>query len=106
MATESMHTPLLQDRWMSIKNAKYIFNGARHLGEEISFRHGGRIESWAGKVLDDTLKHLELIDSKGLFKAIEQRAFAEVSRSETGGKGLEGVVARQSGYLNPFFELL
>ena len=39
-------------------------------------------------------------------KAIEGRAFAEVSRSETGGKGLEGVIPRSAGYLNPFFELL
>jgi beta-lysine 5,6-aminomutase alpha subunit len=106
MATEAMHTPLLQDRWMSIKNAKLIFEGAKSLGGDIEFRSGGIIEKWAEKVLDDTLAHLEMIDGKGLFKAIEERAFAEVKRTETGGKGLEGVIARESGYLNPFFELL
>ena len=42
----------------------------------------------------------------GLFKAIEERAFAEVKRTETGGKGLDGVIPRSSDYLNPFFELL
>lgn len=106
MATEAMHTPLLQDRWMSIKNAKYIFGGARDLGSDIEFKPGGKIESWAGKVLDDTLAHLESIESRGLFKAIEERAFADVSRSETGGKGLEGVIACGADYLNPFFEFL
>jgi beta-lysine 5,6-aminomutase alpha subunit len=106
MATEAMHTPLLQDRWMSIKNARYIFNGAKDLGQEISFKPGGTIENWAAKVLDDTLKHLEMIDEKGLFKAIEARAFAEVKRTELGGKGLEGVIPRATDYLNPFFELL
>jgi beta-lysine 5,6-aminomutase alpha subunit len=106
MPTEAMHTPLLQDRWMSIKNARYIFNGARQLGDDITFKPGGMIESWAAKVLDDTLAHLKMIDSKGLFLAIEQKAFAEVSRTETGGKGHDGVFARQTGYLNPFFELL
>jgi beta-lysine 5,6-aminomutase alpha subunit len=106
MATEAMHTPLLQDRWMSIKNAKYIFNGAKDLGQEISYRPNGIIEKWAEKVLDDTVAHLEMIESKGLFKAIEERAFAEVSRREDGGKGLEGVMLRSPDYLNPFFELL
>ena len=106
MATEAMHTPLLQDRWMSIKNANYIFNGAQDLGSEISFKSGGKIEKWAEKVLDDTLAHLRMIDKKGLFKAIEEKAFAEVSRKEDGGKGLDGVIERGPKYLNPFFDLL
>jgi len=106
MATEAMHTPLLQDRWMSIKNAKYIFGGAKDLGKDISFRHGGVIESWAGKVLDDTVAHLRMIESKGLMRAIEERAFAEVSRTETGGKGHDGVVEKAADYLNPFLEVL
>jgi beta-lysine 5,6-aminomutase alpha subunit len=106
MATEAMHTPLLQDRWMSIKNAKYIFNGAKDLGADITYRPGGQIEKWAGKVLQDTYAHLKMIDQKGLFKAIEERAFAEVSRTIDGGKGPEGVIARGPDYLNPFFELL
>lgn len=106
MATEAMHTPLLQDRWMSIKNAKYIFGGAKDLGKEITFRPDGVIESWAAKVLDDTHAHLTMIASKGLFKAIEEKAFAEVSRRETGGKGHDGVLLKEVDYLNPFFELL
>lgn len=106
MATEAMHTPLLQDRWMSIKNAKYIFGGARDLGADIEYKLGGKIESWANKVLDETLTHLEMIEVKGMFKAIEERAFADVSRTETGGKGLDGVITRDAGYLNPFFEQL
>jgi beta-lysine 5,6-aminomutase alpha subunit len=106
MATEAMHTPLLQDRWMSIKNARYIFNGAKDLGREISFAKDGMIEKWAEKVLADTVRHLEMIEGMGLFKAIEGRAFAEVSRTEAGGKGHDGVIERAPDYLNPFFELL
>ncbi|MCM2323176.1 MAG: lysine 5,6-aminomutase subunit alpha [Oligoflexia bacterium] len=106
MATEAMHTPLLQDRWMSIKNARYIFNGARHLGDDIEFKRGGTIEKWADKVLQDTLRHLEMIEGKGLPRAIEERAFAEVSRTEGGGKGFDGVARRHPAYLNPFFDLL
>jgi beta-lysine 5,6-aminomutase alpha subunit len=106
MATEAMHTPLLQDRWMSIRNAQYIFNGAKDLGNEIQFKPGGIIENWANKVLDDTLAHLQMIHRKGLFKAIEEKAFAEVSRKETGGKGLAGVLLKSPDYVNPLWELL
>lgn len=106
MATEAMHTPLLQDRWMSIKNARYIFNGAKDLGKEIEYKSSGIIENWAAKVLKETHQHLIMIEKKGLFKAIEERAFAEVSRTETGGKGFEGVIPRAPNYLNPLFELL
>ncbi|HRK01573.1 MAG TPA: lysine 5,6-aminomutase subunit alpha [Oligoflexia bacterium] len=106
MPTEAMHTPLLQDRWMSIKNANYIFGAAKDLGKEITFKRDGTISKWANKVLDDTLVLLRKIDRDGLFKAIEDRAFANVSRSETGGKGLDGVVQKDKEYTNPFFELL
>lgn len=106
MMTEAMHTPLLQDRWIAIKNAKYIFNGAKDLKNEITFKPNGMIDSWANKVLDDTLNHLEMIHQKGLFKAIEEKAFAEVSRKETGGKGYNGVIERSPQYFNPFFEIL
>lgn len=106
MATEAMHTPLLMDRWMSIKSANYIFNGAKDLGNEIEFKQGGVIESWGAKVLSETLEHLRMIENKGLFLAIEERAFAEVKRTETGGKGLDGVILRDADYLNPFYEQL
>lgn len=106
MATEAMHTPLLLDRWMSIKNAKYIFNGAKSLGQEIEFKKSGMIESWAAKVLDQTHHHLAMIERKGLFKAIEEKAFAEVKRTETGGKGYDGVFLKRDNYLNPFCEIL
>jgi beta-lysine 5,6-aminomutase alpha subunit len=106
MPTEAMHTPLLQDRWMSIKNANYIFNGAKDLGKDIEYKRGGIIDKWANKVLDDTLKHLEMVNKKGMYKAIEERAFANVRRTETGGKGLDGVIERHKDYINPLFEML
>ena len=106
MPTEAMHTPLLMDRWMSIKNANYIFGAAKDLGKEISFRRDGLIVKWANKVLDDTLQQLRKIEHDGLFKAIEDKAFANVSRTLTGGKGLDGVLEKDKEYLNPFFEML
>lgn len=106
MPTEAMHTPLLMDRWMSIKNANYVFGAAKDLGKEIVFRRDGVISKWANKVLEDTLRQLRKIEHDGLFKAIEDKAFANVSRSLTGGKGLDGVVEKDKEYLNPFFEML
>jgi beta-lysine 5,6-aminomutase alpha subunit len=47
-----------------------------------------------------------MIQAKGLFRAIEEKAFAEVSRREDGGKGFDGVFERGADYLNPFFEVL
>lgn len=106
MPTEAMHTPLLMDRWMSIKNANYLFSAARDLGKEITFKKDGVIVKWANKVLDDSVQLLRKIEHDSLFKAIEDKAFANVSRSLNGGKGLDGVVEKDKEYLNPFFELL
>jgi len=57
-------------------------------------------------VLDDSVKLLKHIDKVGLFKAIEGKAFAEVSRRLEGGKGFKGVFDRDSDYLNPFLDRL
>ena len=45
MLTEAIHTPFMQDRYLSIENAKYIFNNCRHIGDEIEFKEGGIIQS-------------------------------------------------------------
>lgn len=106
MPTEAMHTPLLMDRFMSIKNAKYVFGAAEGLGKEITYKRDGVIEKWANKVLEETLGLLRKIHNEDLFIAIEGKAFANVSRSATGGKGLEGVIQKGKDYVNPFYDLL
>ncbi len=106
MPTEAIHTPLLQDRFVALKSVNYIFFGAENLGEELIFKKGGKIDRWAKKVLVDTEKLLKQIEKLGLFKAIEQKCFAEVSRKIDGGKGYQGVFDRDSNYLNPFLSML
>jgi beta-lysine 5,6-aminomutase alpha subunit len=101
MMTEAMHTPHIHDRQLAIENARYIFNNARHLGEEICFRPGGRIEQRARQVLEEAVKLLEEIRETGLFHALEKGMFADVKRSRTGGKGLEGVLKKNPDYYNP-----
>jgi beta-lysine 5,6-aminomutase alpha subunit len=41
MFSEAVHTPLLMDRYLSLKSAKYIFGAARHLGDEIEWKADG-----------------------------------------------------------------
>lgn len=106
MPTEAIHTPLLGDRFMALKSCNYIFGGAESLSSELIFRKNGKIEKWAQKVLDDSLKLLKHIDKIGLFKAIEQKCFAEVSRKIDGGKGYNGVFTRDEAYVNPFLDRL
>lgn len=107
MPTEAVHTPFLQDRSMSIRNANYILNGSLDLSSELGYRSDGFMAKFANSVLDDCLRLLEKIDQIGIFKAIEKRYFADVSRTIDGGKGRDGVFQVERGrYLNPFFHLM
>ena len=102
MLTEASHTPYLHDRYLSIANARYIFNSARHLGEELAFREHGRIQNRAAEILDQAHGMLVEIEKIGLEEALARGMFADIKRSLEGGKGKEGVVARHPGYYNPF----
>ncbi len=102
MMTEAMHTPFIQDRQIAIENAKYVFNNARHLSEEIQFTPGGRIETRAHEVLDQATALLKEVKETGLFETITQGKFADVKRPIDGGRGLSGVILRDEDYFNPF----
>ncbi|WP_432406879.1 lysine 5,6-aminomutase subunit alpha [Wukongibacter sp. M2B1] len=106
MLTEAIHTPFLHDRALSIENAKYIFGNMRNLGDEISFKEGGIIQSRAHEVLENAATMIEEIEKEGLFSTIEQGKFAGVKRAFDGGKGLDGVVVKEDRYLNPFMDLM
>jgi len=106
MLTEAIHTPHLQDRYLSIENAQYIFNNARDLGEEITFKEDGIMQKRAQKVLEDAEKLLNQIADEGLFQTIEQGKFGGVKRQRTGGKGLDGVAQKGQNYFNPFIPLM
>lgn len=106
MPTEAIHTPHLQDRMLSIENAKYIFNNARDLGDEIEYKKDGIIQRRAQEVLGKAEELLKDIEREGLFDTIEKGKFGGVKRSFTGGKGLAGVVEKDESYFNPFIELM
>jgi beta-lysine 5,6-aminomutase alpha subunit len=106
MLTEAIHTPFLGDRALSIENARYIMNTARHFGDEITFKPGGRIEQRAQTVLADAEALLQRVAEQGLMHAIEASVFADVSRPPDGGRGFDGVFERSPDYWNPFEEEL
>jgi beta-lysine 5,6-aminomutase alpha subunit len=106
MMTEQIHTPLIYDRHLAIESAKYIFNNARHLGDEIEFKRDGIIVRRAQTVLREAVQLLEDIVEMGFFEALARGVFADVKRTMTGGKGLTGVLLRKPNYFNPFEEQL
>lgn len=105
MLTEAIHTPFLQDRMLSIENAKYVFNNARHLGDEIEYKKDGVIQRRAQEVLRKADELLAQVEKDGLFPTIEAGKFGAVKRPFEGGKGLEGVCTKDGAvYFNPFIE--
>jgi len=106
MMTEAIHTPFIQDRFLAVQNAQYVFSTMRDLHSEVEFKAGGKIESRAQQVLAETVDILGEIEKIGLPAAIGKGTFAEISRTPTGGKGLDGVIEKAADYFNPFPQLM
>lgn len=103
--TEAIHTPYLHDRYLAIENARYVFRYAQDFAREFSLSQDGLIQRRAGEVLQRAVALLEQIEQTGLMTAIGEGVFGRVRRRPDGGKGLDGVVAREPGYFNPLFDL-
>lgn len=106
MPTEAIHTPFMSDRYLSIENAKYIFNNMKAIGDEVEFKENGIIRRRAQEVLDKAIDLLETMERESLFIALEKGIFGDVKRARTGGKGLDGVAPKGKVYYNPFIELM
>jgi beta-lysine 5,6-aminomutase alpha subunit len=106
MPTEGIHNPLLQDRFIALKSANYIFQSAKDLSEEISWNPNGKIARRSRSVLEDAYQLLLKVEKMGLMKAISLGAFANMVRDPEGGRGLQGVIKRDHHYLNPILKLL
>jgi beta-lysine 5,6-aminomutase alpha subunit len=106
MMTEGIHTPFLSDRDLALENSRYVFGGAKALAGELMFQKGGAVERRANQVLEETRQMLRKVAEIGMFEAIEAGMFADTVRTRNGGKGLDGVVKKRSGYLNPLVDEL
>ena len=106
MMTEAIHTPHIQDRMLSAKNARRIFNNARSLGQDVYFKENGIIQQRAQTVLKEAEETLKEVVDKGLFTVFSQGTFADIKRFKDGGKGLDGIVLKGDRYFNPFMEIM
>ena len=104
MMTEALHTPFMSDRALAIENAQYVATTMADLGEEINFKQGGFIQTRAHEVLSKTTELLAQIEKNSLFTSLSLGVFADIKRPVDGGKGLGGVVEKDSIYFNPFIE--
>jgi beta-lysine 5,6-aminomutase alpha subunit len=104
--TEGIFTPHVHDRVIGLENVNYTFTAARDLGDEIEFKPGGIVQTRAREVLAGAQRLLERIAEIGLFTALGEGVFGDVSRRMDGGRGGEGIVRQEPGYLNPVADLM
>ena len=104
MMTEAIHTPFVSDRAIALDNASYIEKAFKDFGDEIMIKEDGMIMKRAKDVLTHAHTLLEEIEKEGILVALSKGRFAEISRLETGGKGLSGVFKKDSRYRNPAME--
>ena len=106
MLTEAIHTPFLQDRYLALRNARYVMNNMAAFSDEVRFKPDGIVVGRAREVLGQTAAFLDEISQSGLFAAIAQGRFADIKRAPDGGKGLDGVVEKSAEYWNPAEDFL
>ena len=106
MMTEAMHTPLMMDRYVALKCAGYMYRAFDGIGGEVEIKPDGIIASRARRVFGEAMELLEEVEKKGLMASIGEAKFGDIARTETGGKGLDGVVQKAPDYFNPLLTIL
>ena len=106
MMTEAVVTPWLSDRDLALQNVEYVRRAVGSLAEDFHPAPEGFIATRARVVLDEAVALLDRISDEGLLEAIADGTFGLMRRPADGGRGLDGVVVRAEGYLNPVTEAL
>ncbi|GAB6902981.1 lysine 5,6-aminomutase subunit alpha [Kineosporia succinea] len=106
MMTEAVVTPWLSDRDLALDNVRYVLDACSGLTEDFRPPPEGFIATRARHVLGEALELLERIVDEGMLAAIADGTFAGMRRPPDGGRGLDGVVKRADGYVNPAIEAL
>ncbi|GLX92438.1 lysine 5,6-aminomutase subunit alpha [Herbidospora sp. NBRC 101105] len=104
MMTEGIHTPWLSDRDLALENVRYVRRAAGDLSED--FTPGPFIRERAARVLSETVDLLHRVADDGLLNAIADGVFGVTKRPADGGRGLDGVIEKAAGYVNPATEIL
>ena len=105
MLTEALHTPHLHDRFLACANARYVMNAAKDLSDQFTLKEDSFIAERARRVLDEAGVFMEELTATGLMDAIEQGRFADITRPRNGGKGRQGVYAKDAAYFNPMYDV-
>ena len=106
MMTEAVVTPWLSDRDLALQNVRYVFNAAGNLREDFRPSPDGFIAQRARQVLSEAVELLDDIVDDTLLNAIADGTFGLMKRPADAGRGLDGVVRKAPGYLNPATDLL
>jgi beta-lysine 5,6-aminomutase alpha subunit len=106
MMTEAVVTPWISDRDLALQNVRYVFNAAGNLREDFRPAPDGFIANRARQVLGEAVDLLERIVDDTLLDAIADGTFGLMKRPADAGRGLDGVVRKEDGYLNPAIDLL
>jgi len=83
-----------------------VRDAAGRLGESFRPAPGGFIERRASEVLGEAVALLRDLCDHGLLNAIADGTFGVTRRPADGGRGLDGVIERADGYVNPAMQLL
>ncbi|HEY7414294.1 MAG TPA: lysine 5,6-aminomutase subunit alpha, partial [Ktedonobacteraceae bacterium] len=106
MPTEAIHTPLMQDRFLALRSARYVTRAARDLNKQFEWSENSFVNQRAHELLSQAVKLLQQIETMGLFQSIEAGLFADTKRAVEGGRGIEGIIRRHPTYYNPLFAQL
>lgn len=106
MLTEAIHTPWLADRHLAIEAAKTVQTSLKAFNSEIFFKENGIIQKRAQDVLLEARNLLEQIAKDSLFVSLSKGVFANIKRSKTGGKGLDGVFQKDHAYVNVIMDAI
>jgi beta-lysine 5,6-aminomutase alpha subunit len=106
MMTEAVVTPWLSDRDLALQNVRYVFNTAGQLAQDFRPAPDGFIAQRARHVLGEAVDLLERVVDDTLLEALGDGTFRLMKRPAHAGRGLDGVVTKASGYVNPAADLL
>jgi beta-lysine 5,6-aminomutase alpha subunit len=101
---EGVDLPFRADRDLALANIRYVRAAAGRLG--LSFAPDSFVVERAHQVLEGAVSLLRRISTEGLLNAIADGTFGLARRPPGSGHGLDGVVTRADGYVNPVTEIL
>lgn len=104
MPTEALHTPYVQDRFLSLESALHIRNASRSFSRELRFIRNGQADKRACELLTQAMETLIKIREAGIWNALSRGVFSQIKREKRGGRGYEGVFKKGKFYLNPFLD--